>query len=127
MLDPAGPEVGEWHLIPQTVIEVAAHYPPHVTHRWMVASRAYAGELPLVLRTTKAGFGDTPHEAHDTQHATQCGINQPGWLCRPAQRHQANVTSSATFSCHEPDDAVRETVMSWVLPPRRPTRRRGRR
>lgn len=120
----AEPSLGDWYLIPQSVIQVAKQYPAHVRHRWLVVSRPYLGEVDVVLRTTKPSYDSFEHAPHPFQHEPTCGIDEPGYLCSPARKKANYLVLEGRFSCMEPDEELLHAARSYVLPPRRTTGRR---
>lgn len=122
----AEPSLGDWYVVPQSVIEVARQYAPHVPHRWIVVSRPYLGEVDVVLRTTTPGYDSFEHSAHPSEHESTCRIDKPGHLCSPARKKANHLILSGQFSCTEPDPEIVEAAQGYVLPPKRTTGRRRR-
>jgi hypothetical protein len=121
----AEPTPGEWYVVPQSALRVAAAYPDHVEHRWMVTSLPLAGQVALVLRTTKPGYSPRGHDRHPEGHAAECRIDEAGYLCG-AEYHPLHQLHAATFSCDEPDRSLVDDLQMPMYPSRRPARR-GRR
>lgn len=118
------PELGEWYRVPQSVIRVANQYSGSVPHRWIVASRPFAGQVHLVLRTTTPTYSDVEHAKHDPTHAPRCAIDKNGYVCNPAELQDTYLLGLGDFfSCIEPDEAVIDQVRGF-LPPMRPRNRR---
>lgn len=116
MAAPIRPSLGDWFCFPQSVVRIDRKAPTTKEHRWIVASYLPNGlEFPVVLRSTKPGFGGTRHSAHRGRcdvPESACRIDEVGWI-----RHEttAEVRGSeftrGRWSCHEPDEEVHELVI----------------
>ena len=129
---PMTPRLGDWLCLPQSVALVDRHAPSTKEHRWIVASHLrYRMEFPVILRTTKSGYGGTHHPPHRSRCGVDgCRIDEYGWI---SDERTDNVPVSeftlGRWSCREPDEEVRALAMETLekVHRARARRHRGRR
>ena len=107
------PLPGEWFCFPQSVILVDPHADPAKEHRWIVVGNGYINvDIPVLLRSTKSGYGGIRHEAHNGSCSyPSCRIDEQGWI---SDLHNVHLKSfiPERKSCDEPSVNIIEQAMA---------------
>lgn len=84
--------------------------------------------FPVVLRSTKSGYGGTSHPPHDGScGVVDCRLDRHGWISHEkTARIPASELTASRWSCREPDLDIHELVMGILADVHRTRGRRRR-